>query len=77
MNKCGYCCDFSETESIINKSIPLCWGTRLNISIGVNNDKLNVYMYKTFEKVEASDGKVLEKKINFCPMCGRKLEMEE
>ena len=77
MSKCKYCCDFFDAKYILRKSIPLCLGTKLNVSVDINCDELNVYMHNSFEGTDASEGKSFGTKINYCPMCGRKLESEE
>lgn len=77
MNKCKYCCDFSSAKYIIRKSIPLCLGTKMDISLDINENQLDIYLCNSYQRMEASDGMVLKSKINFCPMCGRKLESEE
>lgn len=76
MSKCRYCCDYQTSKDIIYKQMPIFLGQKMNITLDLMRNQLGLYIISSFNGMETSDGISLRTKVNYCPMCGRKLESE-
>lgn len=68
MNKCEYCTETDKYETLVSDNSRKVFGTEIPLVMGISGYKIEVI---------AGDETILEKKINFCPMCGRKLSEED
>lgn len=82
---CEYCSEEHRDyrEEIAYFSIPLFSkeyidNALLNFSIRIDDqDNLEMYAFASLDHIAGDDGKEFKKKINYCPICGRKLESDK
>lgn len=70
---CKYCeRDFADRDYIINSHVNIL-DAKEYLSIDIDGDN-NLNLFVTFGM---GDGKSFKKRINYCPICGKKLETSQ
>ena len=67
MNDCKYCSENDDCNPLTSTNIINIFGIDIPFVMGIDRDKIEVV---------AGDETILQKKINFCPMCGRQLNLD-
>ena len=76
MNGC-HCCSVYSEGYVLSKSTPLLLGIDLDVAVSISDDLLYVAVGLTKENEPLSNYEGFSTLINYCPMCGRKLESSE